>query len=247
MRLSGLSAFAALAAWFGLMGAAPAPRPVVVELYTSQGCAACLKANQTANQLAARDDLLVLALPVDYWDYLGWKDTLARPAFAARQRAYVRRLRLRGVSSPQMIVDGAAQASGANRTRIDGLVASARKAQGAAPQMLFRRDGRLAVGSGRAPKAGADVWLVRFDPRPRRVAVRKGENRGKTVIQRNVVRQLVRLGEWRGSPAVYRLPQGRTPTLRTYVLLQQRGGKILGVLAEPPKPVPPPPEPEPVA
>jgi hypothetical protein len=234
MRKSGFVALAGLAASFVIAnGAAAAPRPVVVELFTAQGCASCMKANQTANQLAVRDGVIVLAMPVDYWDYLGWKDTLARPAFSARQRAYVRRLGLRGVSTPQVIVDGAAQASGSSRARIDALVAAARKAQAPAPQMLFREDGRVAIGSARAPKGGAEVWLVRFDPRARQVVVRTGENRGKTVIQRNVVRQLAKIGDWQGRSAVYRLPPGQAPTLKSYVLLQARGGRILGVLAEP--------------
>ena len=189
-----------LAAWLWLGGAAmAADRPVVVELYTSQGCAACLTANQTANQLSQREGVLVLALPVNYWDYLGWKDTYARPAFAARQRAYARTLRRRGVSTPQVIVDGAL-VSGGNRRRVEALVAQARLTQPEAPDMLFREDGRVAIGLGRTPKAGTDVWLVRFDPRPRRVTVRKGENAGKTVIQRNVVRQLVGSGNGTASP-----------------------------------------------
>jgi hypothetical protein len=98
--------------------------------------------------------------------------------------------------------------------------------------MLFRADGKVGVGSGPPPKGGGDVWLVRYDPRPRQVVVRKGENRGKTVIQRNVVRQIVRLGDWRGRPQVYRAPAGQ-PILKTVVLLQARGGKVLGVLPQP--------------
>ncbi len=236
MRLAGLLALAATLCLVG--AAAAAERPVVVELYTSQGCAACLTANQTANQLAQREGLLVLALPVDYWDYLGWKDTDARPAFAARQRAYARTLGRRGVATPQVIVDGAL-ASGGSRRRVEALVAQARRTQADAPEMLYREDGRVAIGSGRRPKAGADVWLVRFDPRPRRVVVRKGENAGKTVVQRNVVRQLVRLGEWNGKPAVYSLPAGRAPILKTYVLLQAKSGAIIGVLAQPRREPPP--------
>ena len=229
MRTPGTIAI--LAAWLCLGGAAPAAeRPVVVELYTSQGCAACLTANQAANQLAQRKGLLVLALPVDYWDYLGWKDTYARPAFAARQRAYARTLGRRGVSTPQVIVDGAFQGPGRRRARVEALIAQARESQAEAPEMLVREDGRVAIGSGRPAKAGADVWLVRFDPRPRRVVVRKGENAGKTVVQRNVVRQIARLGDWTGKPAVYRLPAGRAPTLRAYVLLQAKSGRIMGVL-----------------
>jgi hypothetical protein len=229
---------AALAASLVAGGAAAAARPVVVELFTALGCAACMRANQVANQLAGREGVLVLALPVDYWDYLGWKDTLARPAFADRQRAYVRRLGLRGVSTPQMIIDGSARAAGVRRARVDELISAARKAQPPAPEMLFRTDGRIGVGSGPAPKGGGEVWLVRYDPRARQVVVRKGENRGKRVIQRNVVRQIVRLGDWRGRPEVYRAPAGQ-PILETVVLLQAKGGKVLGVLAQPPrKPAP---------
>ena len=163
MRMPG--SIVILAAGLSLGGAAmAAERPVVVELYTSQGCAACLTANQTANQLAQREGLIVLALPVDYWDYLGWKDTYARPAFAARQRAYARTLRrARGLHA----TDDRRRSAGLRRQprARRGADRPAREARVEAPEMLFREDGRVAIGSGRTPKAGADVWLVRFDPR----------------------------------------------------------------------------------
>lgn len=239
MRMPGLLAF--LAGWLCLAGAAwAAERPVVVELYTSQGCASCLTANQAANQLSQRKGLLVLAFPVDYWDYLGWKDTYARPAFAARQRFYARALGRRGVATPQVVVDGAFVAPGRIRERVEGLIAKARASQSESPEMMVREDGRVAIGSGRTAKAGVDVWLIRFDPRPRRVVVRKGENAGKTVVQRNVVRQVAKLGAWTGKPGVYSLPAGRAPTLKSCVLLQARSGRIIGVL-----PLDPPPAPEP--
>ena len=97
------------AAWAGGRRAKP---PVVVELFTAQGCSSCGKANQLAAELSQRDDVLALTYSVDYWDYLGWKDTFAKPVFAERQRAYAKKFALRDVPTPQMVVGGRVQASG---------------------------------------------------------------------------------------------------------------------------------------
>ena len=92
---------------------ATAKRPVVVELFTSQGCGACTRANALVADLAERPDVLALTFPVDYWDYLGWKDTFARPEFSARQRAYMKAAGQREVYTPQVVIDGAPQAPAA--------------------------------------------------------------------------------------------------------------------------------------
>jgi len=112
----------------GLPAAAAAKTPVVVELYTAQGCGACGEANVYASKLAERPGVLVLTFPVDYWDYLGWADTFAKPVFADRQKAYVAKLSLREPYTPQVVVDGRMQASGARPDRIDRLVKDAPKA-----------------------------------------------------------------------------------------------------------------------
>ena len=220
-----------LAAWLCLGGAATAAeRPVVVELYTSQGCAACLTANQAANQLSQRKGLLVLAFPVDYWDYLGWSDTFAKPEYADRQKAYVAKLSLREPYTPQVIVDGRAQAPGLQPDRVDKLVRDAIHAPADPPQIHFFNRRRVDVGSGRAPRGGADVWLVRYDPRDQEVAIKSGDNRGKTVVQKNVVREMTKIGVWRGRATAFRLPAPSEDGLDTVVLVQgARGGRVLAV------------------
>jgi hypothetical protein len=214
--------------------AAAAKMPVVVELYTAQGCGACGEANAYVAKLAERPSTLVLTFPVDYWDYLGWTDTFAKPEFADRQKAYVAKLALREPYTPQVVIDGRLQATAIKTDRVDRLVAEAAKAAHDPPDLRFISGGkRIDVGSGKAPKGGAEVWLVRYDPREQDVAVKSGDNKGQTIPQKNVVRELKRLGAWRGRPTAFRLPEPTEEGLKTVVLVQAaHGGRVLGA-AEP--------------
>jgi len=209
--------------------AAPARPPVVVELFTSQGCSSCAGADKLLDELADRPGVLALTLAVDYWNYLGWADTFAKPEFTARQKAYMQKLALREVYTPQIVVDGRAQAAGADRKKVDSLIRQARREKTSGPRLRLLRRSRLHVGPGRAPAGGAEVWLVRYDPSVQEVTVDRGENRGRTLQERNVVRQLVKLGRWRGQGRTFVLPpapEGRP--LKTAVLLQAAdGGRIL--------------------
>jgi hypothetical protein len=214
-------------------GAAWARPPVVVELFTAQGCASCGKADAYEASLAADKDILPLTFAVDYWDYLGWKDTFAKPEFSDRQRAYDKRFGVAEVYTPQVVVDGRAQAPAVKTDDVDALVHSARHQLIDAPQMRWRGGG-VAVGGGRRPVGGAGVWLVRYDPRETNVVVKDGDNRGHTVAERNVVVQLTRLGAWRGRPMLLTLPPPPQDGLKIVVLVQgDNGGKILGVLTQP--------------
>ncbi len=205
--------------------------PVVVELFTAQGCSSCLTANALVSELAERPDVLALTFGVDYWDYLGWPDTFARPEFTERQRAYARKLALREVYTPQVVVDGQAQASGVRGDRVEALVTAASKAPTNPPDMLFMGESRVAVGSGPTPRGGAEVWLIRYDPREQEVTPKRGDNRGQTLVQRNVVREIVRLGGWRGKPTAYRIPATEIEGLSTAILVQAaKGGRIIAVL-----------------
>jgi len=215
---------------FALPAVAAARPPVVVELFTAQGCASCTDANAYAAKLAERSGVLLLTFPVDYWDYLGWADTFARPEFAERQKAFVARLQLNEPYTPQVIVDGRAQAPGLRPEKVDKLVHEAAKAPSDPPQIRFMGPRRVDVGTGRAPRGGADVWMVRYDPRVQETAVKSGDNRGQTVVQKNVVRELKRLGPWRGRAQAYRLSKPSEAGLVTVVIVQgARGGRILGV------------------
>ena len=227
---------APLAAALGLAvmaGPAAAASPVVVELFTAQGCASCGHASAYTAELAQERDVLVLTWSVDYWDYLGWKDTFAKPEFADRQRAYAERLGVAEVYTPQAVVNGRAQTPVVKADDVQALVSQARRARLDPPQMMFRSADRVAVGSGRAPRGGADVWLVRYDPKEQSIEVKDGDNRGHTVVERDVVVQLERLGAWRGRPVLLAMPPPTEPGLKTVVLVQGAGGgRIMGVLRE---------------
>ena len=210
-------------------GAAAAKPPVLVELFTAQGCRSCTDFNEHMNRLAERPGVLALTFSVDYWDYLGWTDTFAEPEFAERQKAYVTRLKLREPYTPQVVVDGREEVQG-KASEVDKVVRAAANAPRNPPDMRFVGPRRVDVGSGRAPRGGAEVWLVRYDPRAVEVAVRAGDNRGETVVQRNVVREITRLGAWRGRPKAYRIPPTTEDGLRMAVIVQvPRGGRVIAV------------------
>lgn len=210
------------------VGAAAKP-PVLVELFTAQGCGPCGEANDHLGKLADRPGVLALTFSVDYWDYLGWTDTFARPEYAERQRAYITRLKLREPYTPQVVVDGHEEAQALKAAEVDRLVRAAAAAPRDWPDIRFVSPRRVDVGSGRSG-GGAEVWLVRYDPREVEVAVKAGDNRGETVVQRNVVRQIQRLGAWRGRPQAYRVPPPTDDGLKTVVIVQApRGGRVLGL------------------
>lgn len=206
-------------------------RPVLVELFTSQGCEACVKANGLPRDLAARKDVLPLTYSVDYWDYLGWTDSYARPEFTARQKAYMRPLGQRDVFTPQAVIDGRSQSAGTRADRVAALIKEAAKARRRGPAMRFHAAGFVRIEGGAAPKGGAEAWLIRYDPSPAPVEVKTGENRGQEIAYANVVRELTRLGAWTGKRRTYALPKTDEPGLKTVIVLQgAKGGRVLGVL-----------------
>ena len=203
-----------------------AAHPTVVELYQSQGCSSCPPAIAHVNAIADRPDVLTLTFAVTYWDQLGWKDTFASAAQTDRQWDYARGFGHDQVWTPQVIVDGRSDVVGVRNGQIEGLLARTPPRTGPA---LTLAAGSVAIGAGSAPAGGADVWLVRFDPRTIPVAVRAGENGGRTINHRNVVRQLVRLGRWSGAAATLTLP-APAAGLKTAVLVQKTGGPVLAAV-----------------
>lgn len=202
--------------------------PVVVELFTAQGCSDCPGANDLVARLADQKGVIALTFSVDYWDYLGWKDTFAKPEFAERQRAYKTAFRLRDVYTPQVVLDGVKELAGAKPDEVEAALAQARHDRPVQTEVTLREDGRLAIGSGAVPRGGATIWLVRYDPGVREVEIKRGENKGLKVKQADEVRELVKLGIWRGTPRVLRLPEASGPDLKSVVLIQGvRDGRIL--------------------
>jgi hypothetical protein len=203
--------------------------PVLVELFTSQGCSSCVKSGELIAAIDQRPHVLTLTFPVDYWDYLGWRDTLAKPEFDERQRVYMRSLALRDVYTPQVVVNGRLQAAALDRETIEKLVKAAGRTPGDPPDLTLGKT-RLAVGSGEAPPGGADVWLVGYVAGDQSVRVLAGENRGQTIVEHNVVRELKRLGAWKGRPVRFRVPASSDKDLQTLVIVQAvRSGRILAV------------------
>ena len=198
--------------------------PKVVELFQSQGCSSCPPAIANVNALADRADLLPLMFAVTYWDQLGWKDTFARPEFTARQVAYGRRFG-DGAYTPEVVINGRADLVGADRRQLDHAIASVVPLQGPA---WARAGAAVTVGAG---SGSAEVWLVRYDPRVQNVPIGAGENSGVTIAHRNIVRELVLLGNWSGAAQRYVLTAGGDPAWRSAVLVQEKNaGPILAAL-----------------
>ena len=217
--------FAALFAGFLAHPVAAADRPVVVELFTSQGCSSCPPADALLGELAQRKDVLALAYHVDYWDRLGWKDPYSSAAATRRQRQYGDQFRLRAIYTPQIVVDGRAEMVGSDRRAV------ARAIQAAAPAQRFdidlareANDIRVHVGPD-AALAGARVQLVGY-VRGRTTRVTAGENAGRTLAEANIVVSSEILGEGAGD---WRIPAAAD---RSYaVLVQGADGRILGAAA----------------
>ena len=161
----------------GLATALPASAkaPVLVELYTSQGCGTCAESSRVIDRLSMRKDVLALTFSVDTWDYLGWTDTFARPEFAARQRACAENREPNAVYTPQVIVAGVGEAR-ANETRaVDGLVRRAQAPAANSPAVRFIRDGALVqINSGPTPVRPDEVWLI--GPAPPRTGLQRGRS-----------------------------------------------------------------------
>jgi hypothetical protein len=227
MRMSPIIvALGVVLAFAAPVGASAAgPYPVVVELYQSQGCSDCPPAQDDLNRLADRPDVLALSFGVTYWDYLGWKDSFASPQFTQRQRDYARASGRGEIATPQFWINGQTTVLGANPARVAQAIDDGRITAGPAIGLSATR---LTIGSGQAPRGGADVWLVRYDPRTIHVAVRAGENGGRTLPHRDVVRELTRIGRWEGAPLSIAVGPPRDPGWKTAILVQAgAGGRIL--------------------
>ncbi|MES2755289.1 MAG: DUF1223 domain-containing protein [Pseudomonadota bacterium] len=210
--------------------AAPAARanPVVVELFQSQGCSSCPPANANINAIADRPDVLALSFAVTYWDRLGWKDTFGSPRWTARQWEYANRAGRPQVATPQVILNGGATVVGNNRQQLDAAIARAGAPRGG--PVLAAAGNSVRVGAA-AVTAPATVWLVRYDPRVRQVPIRAGENGGRTLPHRGIVRELVKLGNWSGPAAGFPLPAPAERGLASAVIVQRgAGGPITAAL-----------------
>lgn len=201
---------------------------VVVELYTSQGCSDCPRANRLIGAFGAEDGTLALTLPVNIWDYLGWEDTFAAIEFSNRQRAFSRALRTRRMT-PQLILNGEEQASASNWDEARAILDQARAqplANGPDISITRLRSNRVRVtlGSG-IRRSPVDVWMLQFDPGPVSVFVTHGANRNRRVSHYNLVTDLEDIGDWSGVPIYFE--RSRCAPECAVIVQERGGGRIL--------------------
>jgi hypothetical protein len=206
--------------------------PVVVELFTSEGCSSCPPADALLGELARRPSVVPLAFHVDYWDYIGWKDPYASPAFTQRQHDYVAALGLHMPYTPQMVVDGRTDVVGSEQGDVEAAIGKA----AAQPKLAIsiEKDGTsyraVIPASDTAPPGGpATVWLALFDSQ-RETRVARGENGGRTLKEYNIVRAWRQIGSWDGHALSLPLsmPANANPGSCAIIVQSGRVGPILG-------------------
>lgn len=218
-------------AFMGTFGVTPAlaqDNKVVVELYTSQGCSSCPPADALLHDLAGRPDVIALALHVDYWDYLGWKDSFSNPDFTARQHAYARAANATTVYTPQMVIGGKDHVIGSKAMEVIDHVAQHRNAADQIAMTLTRNGNAVQINAqSNAGRLGnLIVQVVRYTPEET-VAIRRGENAGKTISYNNIVHTWDEVGRWDGSrPLAITAPaSGSDPIV--VIIQADRHGPIL--------------------
>ena len=183
----------------------------VVELFTSQGCSSCPPADKLLGELAKDPSVIALSMPIDYWDYLGWKDTLADARFSARQKAYSWARGDREVYTPQVVVNGSAHVLGSDRAAIENAIGNTRKTDGvmSVPVTMTQAGKQINVSvaaSGKGPAAThGEVWICSIS-KAVSISIGRGENSGREITYHNVVRNLLKVGDWNGNPGSWTVP-----------------------------------------
>ena len=207
-----------------------AQSPVVVELFTSQGCSSCPPADKLLHELAQRNDVIPLALHVDYWDYIGWKDEFSHPDYAKRQRGYAMQAKRRSVYTPQMIVNGVTDIVGARRMELSKAIAHHADLPSRVELSVNRSGSEILIN---AQPTNVDgpliVRMLRYTPQ-RSAHITRGENAGHTMLYANVTENWTVLAEWDGTTALAltSVVEGDKPVV---VLVQQdQHGPILAAV-----------------
>ncbi len=198
---------ACLVGVFAMSASVPAESPVVVELYTSEGCNSCPRADQYLFELRERDDVIALAFHVDYWDYLGWTDRFATRDFTNRQRSYARAMGEPMIYTPQLVVGGVDHVVGSNHADVNDAIAGAATRDPLIEIGLGWSDRHaLTVSIPAAPYDGdATIWFVRYG-KEAQTDVTSGENAGRTLRHANIVKELTAIGMWKGEAMEITLP-----------------------------------------
>ena len=215
-----MMAYSFVSRWSGALGMcaiiavirpAQADPRAVVELFTSQGCSSCPPADKVLGELANDPSVVALSMPIDYWDYLGWKDTLADSRFTARQKAYSQVRGDREVYTPQVVVNGSVHVIGSDLPGIENAIHVTSKSDGvmSVPVSMIQAGTQITVSVAAAAKAPAvrhgEVWICSV-AKAVPIAIGRGENRGRQVTYHNVVRGLLKVGDWNGAPASWTVP-----------------------------------------
>lgn len=229
-KASVLLAAASLSVCAAAASAGSSHRPVVVELYTSQGCSSCLPADALLAKLAKRPEVLPLSFSVTYWDMLGWKDTLASEANTKRQKAYASIMGHSAVYTPQMIVDGIVDVVGSREASVQAAIDTRWRESGTEDVAVAMHETKdeLHIGIGSSSDRGtppATVWLFHLR-NSATVAIGAGENGGRTMTYRNVVADLRAVGQWKGDALTIDLPRSSMEGLPhdAVAIVVQRGG-----------------------
>lgn len=222
----------AAVACLGGKGFAALPRAVVIELFTSQSCSSCPPADAFLTELRSTPNVIALSYHVDYWDYLGWKDTLGSPQYSQRQYDYSRARGDMDVYTPQMIVEGRKHYVGSNRNLVLEAIRQAQAEPKGVPVTLAEEGNELVIEIGTASAAvQSTLWLMPLAPEVS-VKILKGEIAGKEITYHNVVRGLVPAGMWSGEAKTLTLPKDGVlrPDCKGCVAVLQQGkaGPILG-------------------
>lgn len=200
-----------MATWAMLLSpdaATAADDVVMVELFTSQGCTSCPPADENLGKLANRDDVIALSLHVDYWDYLGWRDTFARPEHTVRQKSYRDAMGARVIYTPQVVVQGEFDVPGYRPDQIDEAIGVAQRLSRTANIKIQRADGMLkAIVTSKGDVSKCTIWVASYN-RSSTVEIQRGENAGKQITYHNVVDKLMRVGSRdSNAPQEIALPQ----------------------------------------
>lgn len=239
-RIVAAAAFFAAALGMNIQGDnawAASSKPVtVLELFTSQGCSSCPPADKLLKKFRKRKDIIALTFNVDYWDYLGWKDTLASPKYTARQRDYARARGDGQVYTPQTVINGVRHAVGSREADIERAISRSRSAAKKirVPLKMWTEGGTLVIEAGAAPAGArykpATIWMA-LVKKSETVSIKRGENSGEKITYYNVVRELTPVGQWNGKAVTIKLPQhhlmARGSDGCTVFIQQDRAGPIL--------------------
>jgi hypothetical protein len=218
--MTAMMAYNSISRWSGALGVcaivamirpAYADPRAVVELFTSQGCSSCPPADKLIGELSRDPSIIALSMPIDYWDYLGWKDTLADARFSARQKAYSQMRGDRDVYTPQVVVNGSEHVIGSDRAGIEGAIRETRKTDGvmSVPVSMTLTGKQINVSVAASNKGPAamhgEVWIGSVSKEVP-ISIGRGENRGRELTYYNVVRNLLKVGDWNGSSGSWTVP-----------------------------------------